>query len=219
MLSILPLIVLYQVGIVARGYAVRNLAEVWLEGPLGLLGLHAAQVLNVAVIVALGVVLVRGNRSGVPNVLVALVMVAEAAFYALLLHRSGVVLAQAAYSEARHVMFAIHLNVQSPADLLLALGAGVYEELLFRLLMVGGGVLLLQKVFKWGTAPSVTLCLLVSSLIFSAVHHIGPLGEPFNGYVFTYRAVCGLLLGIVYLSRGFGVAVWTHALYNALVIL
>ena len=63
------------------------------------------------------------------------------------------------------------------------------------------------------------VCLVVSSLLFSAAHHLGPLGEPFDAYVFTYRAVCGLLLGIVYLSRGFGVAVWTHALYNALVIL
>ncbi len=218
-LSILPLIVLYHVGIVARGYAVRNLAEVWMEGPLGLVGLHAAQVLNVAVLVALAVVLVRGNRSGVPNVLVAVVMVAEAAFYALLLHRSSVVLAQAAYSEARQVFFAINLHGHSPAELLLALGAGVYEELLFRLLMVGGGVLALKKVCMWSTRRSVTVCLIVSSLLFSAVHHIGPLGEPFSGYVFIYRAICGLLLGIVYLSRGFGVAVWTHALYNALVIL
>jgi hypothetical protein len=215
--SILPLIVVYHVGIVARGYAVRNLAEVWLQGPLGLLGLHAAQVLNLAVIIALGVVLVRGNRSGLPNLLIAVVMVAEAAFYALLLHRSGVVLANAVYDGARDVFFAIHL--QSPADLALALGAGVYEELLFRLLMVGGGSLLLQKVFLWSTGRSVAVSLVVSSLLFSAVHHLGPLGEPFDAYVFTYRAVCGLLLGVVYLSRGFGVAVWTHSLYNALVIL
>ena len=58
-----------------------------------------------------------------------------------------------------------------------------------------------------------------SSLLFSAVHHLGPLGEPLDGYVFTFRAICGLLLGVVYLTRGFGLAVWTHSLYNALVVL
>ena len=95
----------------------------------------------------------------------------------------------------------------------------MYEELVFRLLMVGGGTLVLQKVCRWSPALSMGVCLVISSLLFSAVHHVGPLGEPFDGYVFTFRAICGLLLGVVYLTRGFGVAVWTHALYNALVIL
>ena len=215
--SILPLAMLYQIGIVQRGYAVRNMAEVWLEGPFGLIGLHAAQVLNVAVILALVIVLWRSDHTGIPSLMLVPVMIAEAAVYALLLHRSSVVLAQAVYSEAHRVFFAIHLK--SSAELLLALGAGVYEELLFRLLMVGGGALLLQKVFLWDRTRSVAACLVGSSLLFSAVHHLGPLGEPLDGYVFTFRAICGLLLGVVYLTRGFGLAVWTHSLYNALVVL
>ena len=215
--SILPLILLYHVGIVQRNYQVRNMAEVWLAGPLGLAGLHVAQVVNVAVIIALIVVLWRSDHTGIPSLLLVPVMVAEAGLYALVLHRGSVVLAQAVYDGARQVFFAV--NLKSPAELFLALGAGVYEELVFRLLMVGGGSLLLQKVCRWSPALSVGVCLAASSLLFSAVHHMGPLGEPFDGYVFTFRAICGLLLAVVYLTRGFGVAVWTHSLYNALVIL
>ena len=51
--SILPLVVLYHFGIVQSGYGVRNIAEVWLTGPLDLVGLHAAHVLNVMLVVAL----------------------------------------------------------------------------------------------------------------------------------------------------------------------
>jgi membrane protease YdiL (CAAX protease family) len=61
--------------------------------------------------------------------------------------------------------------------------------------------------------------LVVSSVLFALVHHIGPLGEPLESYSFVYRALCGMLLGTLFLVRGFGVAVWTHAIYNALALL
>jgi len=215
--SILPLVLVYHLGIVRAGSSVRNLAEVWLEGPLGLVGLQAAQVLNAAIVIALAIVLWRSDRTGMPSLLVALVMVAEAALYALLLHRSSVVLTHVVYDGTRQVFFAIRLR--PPAELMLALGAGVYEELLFRLLLIGGVSTVLQKLCLWSVPRSLAVSLVVSSLLFSLVHHVGALGEPFDGYVFAYRAVCGLLLGLIYLTRGFGMAVWTHAIYNALVIL
>ena len=31
---------------------------------------------------------------------------------------------------------------------------------------------------------------------------------------FTFRAVAGLLLSGLYVARGFGIAAWTHALYD-----
>ena len=99
------------------------------------------------------------------------------------------------------------------------MGAGVYEELVFRLALIGGGALLLRKVFLWNRRFSVAVMLVISSLLFAAAHHVGPLGEPVESYSFLYRAVCGLLLGLVFLGRGLGVAAWTHSLYNALVML
>ncbi len=215
--SILPLIIIYHAGIVQAGHSVRNLAEVWLQGPLGALGLHAAHLLNAAVVLALVAVLWRSERHGVPSFLVVLIMIAEGIFYALLLQRGGVVLTDLFYGQAQRIVFAVRIN--APAELMLGLGAGVYEELLFRLLLLGGVAAALGKVFLWHRWFSLAIALIASSLLFSAVHHVGALGEPFDPYTFTFRAVCGALLGLIYIFRGLGVAVWTHAAYNALTIL
>jgi len=215
--SILPLIVLYHCGIVQSGYPVRNLAQVWLEGPLSVVGLHAAHVLNVALIIALTAVLLRSDLKGSTWLLTVVVMVAESAFYALVLFKGGAVVTRLLQERAAQVFFAI--NLDSAAPLLLALGAGVYEELLFRLLLVGGGMVLLSKVFCWNRELSACLALIASALLFAAAHHVGPIGEEFTAYNFLFRAVCGLALGLIYVFRGFGVAVWTHSIYNALVVL
>jgi heme/copper-type cytochrome/quinol oxidase subunit 3 len=215
--SILPLVVLYHFGIVQSGYTVRNLAEVWLEGPLNLVGLHAAHVVNVALIIALLVVLWRRERTGTPAFLLVAVMVAEATLYALLLFKGGQTVTELIRDKAAKVVFAMDLG--RSGQLFLALGAGVYEELLFRLLMVGGGAWVLRRVFLWDKTLSLAVMLVLSSVLFSAAHYVGSLGEPFDGYTFTFRFVCGMMLGLVFLFRGPGIAVWTHALYNAMVVL
>ncbi|MFW6189931.1 MAG: type II CAAX prenyl endopeptidase Rce1 family protein [Planctomycetota bacterium] len=215
-LSILPLVVLYHCGIVQADHPVRNLTEVWLEGPLGLVGLRAAHVLNVAVVLALVAVLWRAEKHETPGLMVVVLMIAEGIFYAMVLHRGSLLLADAVYEEAGRIFFFI--GVESPAELMLALGAGVYEELVFRLLLVGGGTLLLREVFAWPEWLGLAVSLLVSSLLFSLVHHAGPMGEDFQAYTFLFRALCGALLGLIFIARGFGVAVWTHAVYNALVL-
>ncbi len=214
--SIIPLVILYHCGIVQSGYAVRNMAEVWLEGPLRILGLHAAHVVNVALILALVAVLLRTERTRAPIIAIAFLMVAEGALYALALFKGGERVTNLICDSTRNVVFA--LNLEAAAPICLALGAGVYEELLFRLLLVGGGAWALRKVFLWNRPWSLGVMLVISSLLFSAAHHLGPLGEPVQAYNFVFRAVCGLMLGMIYVTRGLGVAVWTHALYNALVV-
>ena len=58
-----------------------------------------------------------------------------------------------------------------------------------------------------------------SSTLFSAIHHLGPLGDPFSVWVFTFRLLAGLVFGVIYWFRGFAVAVYTHALYDMYVLL
>ncbi len=215
LVSVLPLVVLYHCGILQSSYPLRNLAEVWLTGPLQLVGLRAAHVLNVALLFSLIAVLWRSEVKASNVLLTVVVMVAEAALYAVALYKGGDYLTRALHRQATQVFFA--LNLRPAAPLLLALGAGVYEELLFRLLLVGGGTLLMQKVFLWDRHLAAGLALVVSSLLFATAHHLGPVGESFTTYNFLFRSVCGFLLGVVYLLRGFGIAAWTHALYNLLV--
>jgi len=59
---------------------------------------------------------------------------------------------------------------------------------------------------------------LVGALIFSAVHYVGALGDAFTLSSFTFRFLFGLALNGIFLIRGFGVAAWTHALYDVLVV-
>jgi hypothetical protein len=95
-------------------------------------------------------------------------------------------------------------------------GAGLYEEVLFRLLMLPIAVWAFERL----GCSSVTAglwAILLSSLLFSAAHYIGPLGDSFDIYSFTFRAVAGLFFAILFLLRGFGITAGTHFFYDVLV--
>jgi hypothetical protein len=221
LVSILPIVALYHVGIIRSGYAERNMAEVWLGGPLHVLGLEAAHILNVALILTFVAVLFRSARSQAFHLLIVPGIIGEGALYAALLFKGAPAVAGLVDARASNVLFAVNLKLSMPAgaaEYLLALGAGVYEELVFRLLLLGGGALLMQRVFLWSRSWSMGAMLVVSSVLFALAHHIGPLGDPLESYSFIYRTLCGMLLGVVFLTRGFGIAVWTHAIYNALAL-
>jgi membrane protease YdiL (CAAX protease family) len=98
----------------------------------------------------------------------------------------------------------------------MSIGAGVYEELVFRVVLLGGLMWLFRKQPR---VLQVTIALLASSLVFSAAHLEGFGGlEPWTRYSFTYRLVLGLFLGLIYLTRGLAVAVYTHTFYDLLVL-
>lgn len=100
--------------------------------------------------------------------------------------------------------------------LVISAGAGLHEELIFRLLGVGGLSWLLAGVM--GEKQAWVVALLVSALTFSLAHHVGPHGEPFTFAAFVYRMLAGVFFGLVYQVRGFAVAAWTHAIYDVYVL-
>jgi membrane protease YdiL (CAAX protease family) len=96
------------------------------------------------------------------------------------------------------------------------LGAGIYEELLFRLILL--------SVISWGLRGvgiskgwSLFAAMTLSALLFSAAHNIGPSGEPLHWFSFLFRFIAGVFFAILFVYRGYGVAVGTHALYDILV--
>jgi hypothetical protein len=99
-------------------------------------------------------------------------------------------------------------------QVMISLGAGVYEELLFRVILVSGLAWLGRRVFGWTVTAAGLFAVAVGALIFSAFHYIGPYGDRLNLGSFAFRTVAGLLLSSLYLLRGFGITAWTHALYD-----
>ena len=103
-------------------------------------------------------------------------------------------------------------------QLVLSLGAGVYEEFLFRVVLITLFALIFTKVVGLKRMTSITLSIIISSLIFSAFHYIGPFGEPFLLRTFTFRFIGGLVLSILYVVRGFGITAYTHSIYDLLIV-
>lgn len=91
-------------------------------------------------------------------------------------------------------------------------GAGLHEELVFRALAIPSITLLLSRTIGVPSQLAVVGAVLVSSLLFSGAHHLA--GEPFNGFVFLYRLVAGVVFALLYLWRGFAITAWSHAAYD-----
>ena len=103
--------------------------------------------------------------------------------------------------------------------LMLSLGAGLYEELFFRVLLVTGLAAGARIVLGFGRRASDVLAALVGAAIFSAFHYIGPYGDQLQLQSFVFRMLSGVAFSALYLVRGFGITAWTHAMYDGLLLL
>jgi membrane protease YdiL (CAAX protease family) len=99
---------------------------------------------------------------------------------------------------------------------LLSIGAGVYEELVFRFLLLAGGFVLLHRGFALGRKTSFAVATGISALLFAAYHHVGPYGEPYGPAVFAFRAAAGVILGLLLAGRGLALCAYLHAFYDIL---
>ena len=103
--------------------------------------------------------------------------------------------------------------------LMLSIGAGLYEELLFRVVLVGLLAWAGHKLLGWRPLVAGIAATVLGALIFSAFHYIGPFGDRLDVYSFVFRTIAGLFFSALYLTRGFGITAWTHALYDVFLLL
>src|SRR2546421_10624546 len=101
---------------------------------------------------------------------------------------------------------------------MLSLGAGIYEELLFRVLLVGALAAAARALLGWRPVTAGAAAPLLGAALFSAFPYIGPYGDRLQGYSFVFRMGAGLFFSALYLTRGFGVTAWTHALYDVVLV-
>ena len=112
----------------------------------------------------------------------------------------------------------VGLSLTPLETIILSAGAGIYEEAVFRVLILGGALWCFLKMGCHLTV-SVIISLLLSSLVFSAFHYMPFGGDSWMLYSFSYRALAGGIFAVLYITRGFAVAVYTHALYDVFVLL
>ena len=100
----------------------------------------------------------------------------------------------------------------------LALGAGVYDEFIFRVVLISGSVFFLKNILSLPAGLAVVIAVIFSSFIFSWFHYLGPFGDTFDPRSFIIRFLAGIFLAVIYALRGFGIAAYSHTLYDLIVI-
>jgi hypothetical protein len=224
LLFALPLLLLYEAmaRFLSGEEGIRNGADVLLKSLFSLLGGQHGLTLFAAVVLGTGLVLVARDwrTSGPPEGRYFLGMAGESVVYAVLFGGvtstlTGLLLSGPLALAIAQAPVALGL----PSQIMISLGAGIYEELLFRVLLVSGLARLALVGFGWRPWVSGAFATLLGALIFSAFHYVGPFGDPLEVGSFVFRMVAGLLLSGLFLLRGFGIAAWTHALYDVFLAL
>lgn len=219
-LAALPLLVLYEVMILvadrATGAGVRVGAEVWLKQLFRQLSPSWVLILGVVVILV-GVAIIAAERDKK--------LPLKADYFGSMILESAVYAVVVAVIVSRLVALVFRPTLLAGSDLsfglftniALSIGAGLYEELVFRVLLVGGLFVGLRAIIG-RPKPAYVVAAILGAAAFSWVHYVGPLGDPFTAASFTFRFLFGLALNAIFLVRGFGVAAWTHALYDVFVV-
>jgi hypothetical protein len=218
----LPLLALYEIlaQLVSGPSGVRNGAEVMLKhGAQSLLGANGPVILLGVIVAAMLFAIVRDARKhGTPRMSVFLGMTLESALLAAVF---GLVIGLATAKVITSFGLAVPAlqELGLSTALMVSLGAGFYEELLFRVLLVSTLLVLARKVLGWGPAAAGIFATLGGALAFSAVHYIGPLGDQVSSQSFVFRTLAGLAFSGLYVTRGFGITAWTHALYDIFLVM
>ncbi|MEX0722998.1 MAG: CPBP family intramembrane glutamic endopeptidase [Gracilimonas sp.] len=215
----LPLFLLYELLIIisqpSGDAIVRISVDVWIKTLFTYLGVNAVS-FSLLLVAVIGVFIIYKERERLKSLNFSYfpILIVEATVYAIVV----AIISQSLVSFMLNMAASDPINSLSMMQkLALSLGAGLYEELFFRVILVTLFILLFTKILgkKWA---GITAAVVLSALLFSAVHYVGSMGDAFTMGSFLYRFLFGLILNGIYVWRGFGVAAWTHAIYDIMVI-
>ncbi len=203
---IFPLLLAYEIGVLFAGQV--NGADLVTRAVFAAVGSRAAYLAIYAAIAIGFLIWIRHTRRGdTLGLALAGPVLLEAALYALSLGALVTLIVDR--------LLGLGLTLPSVIS---AIGAGVHEELVFRLALIAGLIALGRRAGgPFGGRLAVALAIAASSLVFAAAHHVGRLGEPWTAHVFAFRAVAGVVFGAVFWFRSLAHAVYAHVLYDLLV--
>ena len=200
---IVPLFLIYEVGVLFTGNV--NGADIVTRSIYGALGRTSYLLVNAAIAGGFLVWLRRDRRWHSLRLEIVAPVVLEASIYALTLGALGALV----------IDRILGLGITG-GSVINALGAGVHEELVFRLGVFGGLVALGSRT-SLHPRIAVALALAISAVAFSAAHHLGTYGELFTSHAFAFRCLAGVVFGLVFWFRSLAHAVYAHALYDLVV--
>ena len=213
----LPLFLLYEVNILFLSWddilVVRNGADFLMRSILesfdiyGLYGLGLVFFLGLLVTY---IFFIKEDQQQEVNVNFLFIMLAESMLWSVVLY---------------FLLFKFMVLLMNPVgktilqQVTLAIGAGIYEEFLFRVLLIAGLSGILGFVFMWDKTFKNIIAVVLSAGIFSAFHFMGEYGDFFSMELFLIRFFAGLILGVLYMYRGFGITAYTHSIYDLIVLI
>ena len=213
----LPLFFLYEINILFLSWddilVVRNGADFLMRNILesfdiyGLYGLGLVFFLGLLVTY---IFFIKEDQQQEVNVNFLFIMLAESMLWSVVLY---------------FLLFKFMVLLMNPVgktilqQVTLAIGAGIYEEFLFRVLLIAGLSGILGFVFMWDKTFKNIIAVVLSGGIFSAFHFMGEYGDFFSMELFLIRFFAGLILGVLYMYRGFGITAYTHSIYELIVLI
>lgn len=222
LIFLLPLLTIYEVALVwhagSSEVSLQNGADYWMRSWLTASGYEISWLLPVMIVVLLLSWQIASRKPWKIHFETLIGMGAESLLYACLL---------LLIAHAQNDLFSLQVRRESSlfplcaVDLQFArtisfLGAGLYEEVLFRLMALPLGYLILRGLrLSPGSALVGAICW--TSLLFSLAHYWGPAGDDFTWFTFVFRLLAGLFFSTLFVVRGFGITVGTHAAYDILV--
>ncbi|MEL7473412.1 MAG: CPBP family intramembrane glutamic endopeptidase [Planctomycetota bacterium] len=103
-------------------------------------------------------------------------------------------------------------------QLTISVGAGLYEEFLFRLVLLASFTTLLAGAAGMQRAGGRGVAIALSAIAFAWYHEAAAGVAGVDWYLFVFYAIAGVYFSLVYLWRGFGVAAGVHGMYDIIVL-
>ena len=212
----IPLFLIYELGIILNSnesiISMRNGADVLLRQILSFFGLNGIYWLGLVFFVAYLITFFFHKskmKQNEINIIYLFIMIIESFCWANLIYL---------------FMSNIHILLMNPTGSIilqkvtLAIGAGIYEEFLFRVILILLLSQIIKFIFKWSSNFSRMVAMIISAGIFSSFHFLGEYGDYFSFNIFMIRFFAGIFLGMIYFKRGFGIVAWSHSIYDLIII-
>lgn len=100
----------------------------------------------------------------------------------------------------------------------MSIGAGLYEELIFRMLLFSLLHTLFVNVLQTSERWGIVLSIAISALLFALYHPIRTSAGEVDLRRALFFLAAGVFFGVLYIVRGFGIVVGAHAFYDIAVV-